>query len=366
MDPQQPLLLSSLRTFESIIEPILSMLSPSRICEIGVDKGIFTTFLANFCQANDCHYTGIDPSLSEAATQEPAGEKITFLKSPSLQALKHLAPQSVYFVDGDHNFYTVLNELRLIFSHSENYPVVFLHDVGWPWGRRDQYCSPENIPPEFRHPFSSTKGAAPGFAELQDWGFSGKGSDYDYGAAITEGGPRNGVLTAVENAIHELNIAHYRLLVVPIVFGLGILYDPKQIPRAVLAFLDDISRAIEHLNPLLVTLEKNRIDLFLNYLKISQHDCSLLARYCDLEKHSKDLMDRYKELADHSNALQGHYESLSGHARDLQTTCDALAGKLKQTEHDRAFLEKQIKLIKRPWLYFARDQRNHPPPSSPQ
>ena len=33
-------------------------------------------------------------------------------------------------------------------------PVCFLHDVGWPYGRRDLYYAPERIPEEFRQPWA--------------------------------------------------------------------------------------------------------------------------------------------------------------------------------------------------------------------
>lgn len=367
MNLRPRILLSSLKEFESVVEPVLSLLVVRRICEIGVDKGIFTSFLANFCRTYDASYVGIDPSLSDASSPPP-DERMTFLRRPSLTALIDLEPQDVYFVDGDHNYYTVFNELRLIFGHPSNNPVVFLHDVGWPWARRDQYCSPGDIPNGFRHPCSTTKGVVPGQTELQDWGFSGEGSDYVYAAATTEGGPRNGVLTAVEDAVAELHLTDYRLLVVPVVFGLGILYNPRTIPPAAVALLDNISRALDRLKPLLVKLEENRLDLFLNYLQVWRHDRDLLLRYSEIDKHSNDLQTRYNELLDYSNAQQRHYEALANHARDLQAaydslaghaetlqaTCDNLAEELSLTAEDRDFFARRIERIKRPWRWFGK------------
>ena len=46
-------------------------------------------------------------------------------------------------------------------------PVLILHDVCWPYGRRDLYYVPERIPEEFRQPYAQrgmrpgTQGAAP-------------------------------------------------------------------------------------------------------------------------------------------------------------------------------------------------------------
>ncbi len=40
-------------------------------------------------------------------------------------------------------------------------PVLILHDVGWPYGRRDLYYTPETIPEEFRQPYEQA-GMLPG------------------------------------------------------------------------------------------------------------------------------------------------------------------------------------------------------------
>ena len=62
----------------------------------------------------------------------------------------------VVLIDGDHNWYTVFNELRLIEEMSRlkgfPMPLVMFHDIGWPYGRRDMYYNPSDIPEEFRQP----------------------------------------------------------------------------------------------------------------------------------------------------------------------------------------------------------------------
>ena len=73
-------------------------------------------------------------------------------------------------VDGDHNWYTVVNELRLIAATSagagEPLPVLICHDVGWPYGRRDLYYAPEQIPEEYRQPWAQQGACAPAGAEV--------------------------------------------------------------------------------------------------------------------------------------------------------------------------------------------------------
>ena len=51
-------------------------------------------------------------------------------------------------IDGDHNYYTVSEELRLIGERAAGaeLPLLLFHDVCWPHARRDDYFAPELIP----------------------------------------------------------------------------------------------------------------------------------------------------------------------------------------------------------------------------
>ena len=78
-----------------------------------------------------------------------------------------------------------------------DFPLTFLHDIGWPFGRRDQYHDPDSIPQEHRHPHRLA-GIVPGQAELTD----------EPGLRLmvnaeAEGTPRNGVLTGIEDFMSE-------------------------------------------------------------------------------------------------------------------------------------------------------------------
>src|SRR5207244_7856955 len=120
---------------------------------------------------------------------------------------------------GDHNHWTVTRELEAIYTDGRT-PVAILHDVGWPCARRDQYYSPDRLPPEGVHPHSYSKGRVPGRSELSRSGFGGAG---EFAVALEEGGERNGVLTAVEDFLEghaELRYAH-----IPAVFGLGVIFS---------------------------------------------------------------------------------------------------------------------------------------------
>src|SRR5262245_65691885 len=101
----------------------------------------------------------------------------------------------VALVDGDHNWFTVYHELRLLAAAARRegaaLPVLVLHDVGWPYGRRDLYYEPDRIPAEFRQDYLRA-GMRPGESKLVWFG----GLNRHMANARHEGGPRNGLMTA--------------------------------------------------------------------------------------------------------------------------------------------------------------------------
>jgi len=141
-------------------------------------------------------------------------------KSNSLDALPNLAgTYDCILIDGDHNWYTVFNELRLIRQRSLLRPggIIFLHDVGWPYGRRDMYYQPTTIPPEYRQEYEC-KGIIRGQNQLANLG----GDNPRFCNAIHEGVSRNGVLTAIEDFVGE-HPSEYHFCRVRLQWGLGIL-----------------------------------------------------------------------------------------------------------------------------------------------
>ena len=72
--------------------------------------------------------------------------------------LPGLPPVDAALIDGDHNWYTVYHEMKAIAevarANGAPLPVMILHDVGWPYGRRDLYYAPDTIPEECRQPYA--------------------------------------------------------------------------------------------------------------------------------------------------------------------------------------------------------------------
>jgi predicted O-methyltransferase YrrM len=213
-----------MRTFvRHYIAPLARKHGWKSICEIGSRNGASADLLLTLPLTG---YTIIDPCIDQDLGAKYAGDsRVQVIKSNSLDALassQPIGPASGFdciLIDGDHNWYTVFNELRLIRERALVRPggFVFLHDVDWPYGRRDLYYQPHTIPAEFRHPYAQ-KGMVRGQNALAEVG----GMNSTYANACAEGGARNGVLTAVEDFLAQYP-RDYRYFRVHYQYGLGIL-----------------------------------------------------------------------------------------------------------------------------------------------
>jgi hypothetical protein len=254
------LLIHSMSDFSEIIFSCLEIGGAREIVEIGVEYGAMTQKLLEYAEAREGRLTAVDPSLSpEAEEMIRSHDRGAFRKEKSLDALPGLAADA-YLVDGDHNYYTVLRESELIWEQTRRRGkrfLVFYHDVCWPAGRRDQYCAPDAIPEDYRQPHSWDRGVTLDNPGTVEGGFRGEGS---WAVALREGGPRNGVLTAVEDFV----VGKENALVwacIPAVFGLGILFDRRA------PWVETMKRFLlpYHMNPVLERLERNRLE---NYLAV--------------------------------------------------------------------------------------------------
>jgi hypothetical protein len=159
----------------------------------------------------------------------------TYHARKSLEVLPQLQPAELILLDGDHNWATVLNELREIYllasKSRQPPPVVLFHDVAWPYARRDMYYSPSDIDVADRQPYAY-RGILPGQSELTDEGLNGHLANAQH-----EGGPHNGVLTGVEDFRKSCGV-ETSLYCLPFFNGLGILVPQARMTPALQAVID--------------------------------------------------------------------------------------------------------------------------------
>jgi hypothetical protein len=239
----------SLANAAEVVLPFLDAVAAKSVVEVGAYAGDLTRELLDWAAGAGARVAAIDPSPADelvALANERA--ELDLIRETSLEALGRIEMPDAVVIDGDHNYYTVSEELRLVDERSPDPgPLIILHDVRWPHARRDVYYTPQQIPEEHRQPLVEGAGLHP-----DDPSVTGMGIPFTW-AAAREGGPRNGVLTAVEDFVAAKEGA--RLAIIPVFFGVGIAWH-RDAPWA--AAVEALAGRWDR-NPVLERMEANRV-----------------------------------------------------------------------------------------------------------
>jgi SAM-dependent methyltransferase len=241
---------ASLANTAEVMVPCLDAVQARSVVEVGAYAGDLTGLLVQWARRGSARVVAIDPSPHDELVElDRNSPELELIRETSLEALPRVSDSDVVIIDGDHNYWTVSEELRIVAEAAPgpDMPLVLLHDVSWPHARRDDYFDPEQIPADFLQEIAEGGRVFPGVAGLRTGGLP-----YRYPAA-REGGARNGVLTAVEDFVESRD--DLRLAVVPAFFGLGVIWH-REAPWA-----SEVERIVEFWdrNPMLERLEANRV-----------------------------------------------------------------------------------------------------------
>ena len=290
----------SLANLAEILFPCLDAVAPKLVLEIGAYRGELTRELLAWAAAGGARVTAVDPDpqgeLIELGEQHP---ELDVVLETSHDALRHLALPDAVILDGDHNYYTLSEELRLIVERAPgaDLPLLMFHDVGWPHARRDTYCAPQRIPEEHRQPLAHDIALVPWESGVADGGLP-----FEW-AAAREGGPRNGIRTALEDFVGERQ--GLRLAIVPPFFGFGVLWhEGAPWADAVASIVEPWDR-----NPLLERLEAHRV----------AHLAALLADAGKLQEARHRIAERNERLHEHAKRLHEQSERLHEQEKLLRT-----------------------------------------------
>jgi len=316
------LLIHSLIEFQEIILGALELADARHIVEVGSESGSFSERLVDWAGPRGGRVTTIDPlpddRVRAMAARHGDTHRLVLERTPA--ALDGVAAADAYVLDGDHNYYVVANELRAIHrtaAQAGSAPLLFMHDVAWPWARRDLYYDPSFLPQGEVHEHTYDHGVDLD-AGLVRGGFRSNGA---YAISLHEGGPRNGVLTAIEDFCGEH--PEYELFVVPAVFGLGVLF-PKHHPKR--------DALVEHLrpyhqNPLLRRLEENRLRNYLRVIALQDWSASLEARQMAEARRAEEALEERDRLRLETERLAEENSVLKRELADLR---DELSGERGQ------------------------------------
>ena len=347
-----------------ILEPVTSLLmsslNPRTVVEIGCGDGQNTRELLRYTKEKQVTLHVIDkqPGFAFEELAENHKENLVFHRSLALNALGKIESMDLVIMDGDPNWYTVLQELKLIGKGSDKnghpFPCVLVNHVGWPYGRRDAYRDPEVIPEAYRQP-SKQLGLVPGESGLSET----KGIFPKTFHAIYENELRNGVLTAVEDFLKEQD-RPLEWIAIPAQFGLGLLF-PKELKKSnnefasvvkSLSMPPVVSTLMERLESARITAEvelaavnieieqqvaqakqsqeKARKDLETLQNNYKKNQQSLDSIKDKLAEYQSNLEEKSKKLSELSGRAKGEREKYESELHSLHLQVDelkALAGK---------------------------------------
>ena len=327
------------RFWKGIILPLFNTIKPEVIVEVGSFKGENTkNILSSYCSIYDAKLISIDPNPHKDFDLEyfnnEFGDNFKFFNSMSLDVLPNLIDYNAILIDGDHNWYTVFNELKTIEKNfnQDSFPFIILHDVSWPYARRDLYYDPDVIPMEFRHPYMKLA-MFPGVEKL------GKiGLNENLNNAIHENTPKNGVLTAIEDFIEDtsLDLAFYSINVF---YGLGIICQNTEKNRRMILELfyeSDMAGVLENI------YLKDRFNKE-NVIKNNKSKIkSLNNSYDNLNNDFSILLDINKDLKSQLNDLEKNIDNLENNRDELENKVSELNSSLNSQNSLVKNLNKRI------------------------
>ena len=270
------------------IAPLLEAVGPKRVVEVGALRGENTLLMINHLGPGvELHVVDPLPAFDPTEHEQAFPGRYIFHRDLSVNALPKLDPVDVALLDGDHNWYTVYNELKMLSETARNagmpLPVMIMHDVCWPYGRRDLYYDPTNIPKEHRRPHTR-KGIALGQKRLLSQG----GLNSTLHNAIEEGGEHNGVMTGLDDFVAEYD-KPLRVLVLPVYFGLAVVAEEERLEREPrLAAVFDYLESAEGRLALMEMTEETRLKEAIYYqVQVPAHEArhrKVAQRYLDVIK----------------------------------------------------------------------------------
>ena len=281
------------RFWTNYTEPLIAVLQPQRLLEIGAEFGWNTRCLLDYCRRSGAHLDVVDTVPLKSLLDELApytASDYTLHTCKSVEVIPEFTPMDFVLLDGDHNWRTVYTELNLLWTVAERAgvtpPVVVAHDCAWPYARRDMYYTPGDWMESERKPYAH-RAIYPGTSELVD-----RGLNAQFANAIEEGGAENGVLTAIEDFAAARGGMTLRVL--PFFNGLGILTPAARMTTDLQALLDRFFDS-----PMLLdacrALEEDGMKVRVELLEVRMH---LIQRTEALERARRLLEARASKIAE--------------------------------------------------------------------
>jgi len=234
-----------------------------------------------------------------------------------LNALRKFENYDAIFIDDDANWYTLINELKIIKNTNSEFPLVFICNNNFPNKRRDSYSNPDNIPDNFRQEY----------IDKLTINFNNEKiiiSDGFYHAR-DENTPKNGVSTAIEDFLDKNS--HIGTIKINFTKEICILYPKSQINQ----------KRIKIIEKNIQTDKNNDINMSDKLI-----ENQILLSYINKHELSDDnLIDMNPEISKNDGIIKD-YETKIRHQTNQMNLKDS---EISRFESDLSLKESQIKNI---------------------
>lgn len=215
------------RLHAALVAPLAEAVEPGAIVESGAGAGRLTRRLLDVPAVADAILHAIDPRPElDPQLLEENPERLVLHAERAISALGRIGAVDLALLDGDPNWYSVHAELSALIGAAERAgrpaPLAIVHNVHWPFGRRDGYHDPTAIPEAHRHAHSDL-GLVPGRRDP-----SADGLVLAPHCAATDFEPRSGVLTAVEDFVAGSGL-EWTVVEVPGFQGCAVLVEKRRL-----------------------------------------------------------------------------------------------------------------------------------------
>src|SRR3954447_6759276 len=162
----------SLANVGEMLTACLDAAGARSVLEIGAFRGELTAVLLEWAARVGGSVAAVEPQPPPPLLELEAGHReLELLQTTSHEVLTDRPLADAIVIDGDHNYFTLSGELRLIAEGAPGgLPLLMFHDVGWPHARRDSYYAPERVPGDQRQPIAHNVDLRPDQAGVADDG----------------------------------------------------------------------------------------------------------------------------------------------------------------------------------------------------
>ena len=290
-------------------------------------SGVKDKNLINSILKHDASFTHINTNDSNCISDNP------------LNALQKFENYDAIFIDDDPNWYTLINELKIIKNTNHEFPLVFICNNNFPNKRRDSYLNPDNIPANFRQEYTNKLTISFNNEKIII-------SDGFY-HACDENTPKNGVSTAIEDFLDENS--HIGTIKINFIKEICILYSKSQINQKRIKIIEKNIQTDKN-NDINLSDKLIENEMLISYInKYELFDDNLIDMESEISKKDSIIKDYETKIRHQTNQINLNDSKISGFESNLslkESQIKNIESKLVNKDRKIKDLENQIKTAK--------------------